>query len=236
MGKRPQVKPHYQDSGNDPQLNRWELEDRIACFKGFDQNMHPKDIKQYLEEFGDLTALSVIRGRFKDANSGRIRWVSKTVTYAEYASQDQLLNAAVNARTSVLSVHGERVKDRLIEVYRSNKKRTPWEAKDPGWTNHLIEEDDMSESLKSWWINERRENMLYYGKDKVVVQGQRGRRRREQVPQDGVWYHIPEDPRMPMEPLEDRHMLAIVDAPRQDPVAPLALTEGPEQSEEEAGQ
>ena len=171
---------HFQDPRNDPLLGMEDLEPRTVAVLGFDQNLSAQEILERMEERGTVTGLSVIRARMKEANIGRIRWVGKTITYAEYQDSEQLVIAGPNVDSVVIFLHGERVLNRMVEVYRSNKMRIglPYDNLSPGWTNKLIEEVDGSESLRSWWVHPRRKDLLWTGKDQAVVGG-RARVRRE---------------------------------------------------------
>ena len=83
--------------------------------------------------------------------------------YAEYSKKDMLTKRCPETtEIHVLGLHGERCKDRIIEVYRANKERKdPWANKIKGWKTMVLEdEEEGAEELVSRWVHRDRSQIL----------------------------------------------------------------------------
>ena len=152
---------------------QWELQERIVVVKGFDGNLHPWEVLEFMKLGGQVTAITVIRGILENAfGTGRHQWAGRSIAYAEY-SEIKMLDEAVptHSERSALSLHGKRHLNRCVEVYRSNKdSQGRWDQdEDDGFNSwrtlvHVYHPDPVTGlRQKEWrttWINPHRRQLL----------------------------------------------------------------------------
>ena len=70
-----------------------------------------------------------------------------------------------------LSLHGERLGRRMVEVYRANRaQRDSWAGTPKGWSQYTMEDPDQdSEEWWTRWVHVNREEMLFSGEDRFLV-------------------------------------------------------------------
>ena len=146
--------PHNQDPKNVSKMGRMlnedELESNVVLVKGFDWNGSIRMVQELFAEFGEIEWIWWIFEKDRDYRGRYL--VGQNSIFIKYQDPAALVRGPTSTgRPTVFSLHGARIANKIIEVYRSNRRirnNVYVEARAPGDPGFCEWQQDLAQSTK----------------------------------------------------------------------------------------